>query len=147
MAKKRAIGLAADFGGDELKLSIIPWLKKQGYKVQDLGTSVNYPDIAYKSMSVLKSGKIDLAVIICRAGTGMSMCANRYPSIRAALLYSSHAARLAREHQDANVAVLAADAFWGWRNKMFLKAFLTTEFSGKTRHKRRIAMLAKPPKI
>jgi ribose 5-phosphate isomerase B len=140
---KQAIAIASDLSSVELREKLVPWLKKQGYKVLDLGASIDYPDMAAIVARTIKSKKAERAILVCRTGIGMSIAANRFPFIRAALLYSTKVAKLAREHTDANVAVLAIDSFCTWRNKRFIKTFLTTKFSGLTRHSRRIAKLAK----
>lgn len=146
------IALAADHGGFHLKELLKPWLVKQGYKVLDLGafdveTPSDYPDYAAAAAKAIKSGKAEYAILFCRTGTGMYMAANRFPFIRAAMLYSTFSAKRAREHEDANVASIGTDTFTAADNKRFIKAFLTAKFDADTRHKRRTAKLAKLPKM
>ena len=143
----QTIAIASDLSSIRLRELLTPWLRKQGYKVLDLGASIDYPDMAAKVAQAIKSKRVGRAILVCRTGIGMSIAVNRFPFIRAALLYSVRATKHARLHTDANVAVLAMDSFCTWRNKRFVKAFLTTEYSNLTRHARRVAKLAKLPKM
>jgi len=146
------IALAADHGGFTLKNSLRTWLSAQGYRVIDLGAHTakaddDYPDYAVAAAKVIKEKKADFALLFCRTGTGMYMAANRFPFVRAAMLYSAASAKKAREHEDANVAAIGTDTFPAAQNKRFIKTFLSTKFDADARHARRTAKLAKLPKM
>ena len=146
------IALAADHGGFHLKESLKPWLASLGYKVLDLGAHSSnkhddYPDYAAAAAKAIHTKKADFALLFCRTGTGMHMAANRFPFVRAAMLYSAASAKKAREHEDANVASIGTDTFTAAVNKRFIKIFLSTKFDADPRHKRRTAKLAKLPKM
>ena len=137
---------AADHGGFEMKNQIVEYLRKQGFAVEDLGTnsadSVDYPDFAEKATAKVLAGQADLGILVCGTGIGISIAANRHKGIRAALLYNDDVARLAREHNNANVAV-----FGGRMQKpedvvRYLDTFLAASFEGG-RHQRRIDELDK----
>ena len=108
MAEK--IAIASDHGGFELKNALSEHLKAAGYDVLDLGThtpaSVDYPDIAQKMAEEIKNGTVKKGILLCGTGIGISIAANRFPFIRAALVHDAFGARLCREHNDANVLVL-----------------------------------------
>src|SRR5690348_11263830 len=104
------IAIAADHGGFDLKSILIPELHDLGYEVLDLGTmgrdAVDYPDFAEALAGAIVEGRAARGVLICGTGIGMSIAANRHRSIRAALVHDGTGARLARQHNDANVLVL-----------------------------------------
>ncbi len=133
------IAIASDHGGFELKERL-----KQHYanmNLTDLGTysteSVDYPDIADKMAQEILAQKANLGILICGTGIGISIAANRHKGIRAALIYSVEVARLAKQHNNANVIV------FGGRTMKFedvvakIDAFLAAEYEGG-RHQRRL---------
>ena len=138
------IAIAADHGGFELKEQ----LKKHfsALNFEDLGTfsteSVDYPDIADKMASKILAGEADWGILICGTGIGISIAANRHKGIRAALLYNVEVARLAKQHNNANIIV------FGGRTMKFadvvaeINAFMAAEFEGG-RHQRRLDKLDK----
>ena len=101
------IPIAADHGGFEMKKFIIEGLKKKGYTVIDFGTStsdsVDYPDFIHPLAKAINEGKYPLGIIICGSGNGAQMVANKYPGVRAALCWSEEIAKLARQHNNANI--------------------------------------------
>lgn len=101
------IGIGSDHGGFELKQALIEHYKKKKMKFADYGTNstelCDYPDVAKPVCKDVLSGKVDLGILICGAGIGMSIAANRNKGIRAALLYNEFAAQAAKEHNNANV--------------------------------------------
>lgn len=137
------IAVAADHGGFELKNVLIADLKAAGIPVLDLGTmsseSVDYPDYADAVAAALASGKASRGVLLCGTGIGMSMAANRHKGIRAALCRDVTEARLARQHNDANVLCLGGRTTGPEVARDCLRTFLATEFEGGGRHTRRIA--------
>lgn len=105
----KKIAIAADHGGYELKEVLKKHYAEQGLNFIDLGTaseaSVDYPDYAAKMADAVLSGKAEVGILICGTGIGISIAANRYHGIRAAVLYDDDVARLAHEHNNANVVV------------------------------------------
>lgn len=144
MASER-VAVAADHAGVGLKSLVEETLAELGYQVSNLGTdgpeSVDYPDYADKLAAALKDGAASLGVLICGTGIGMSIAINRHRHIRAARCQDVTDARLAREHNDANVLVLGARTIGAETAKDCLRAFLATKFEGG-RHQRRIDKLS-----
>jgi ribose 5-phosphate isomerase B len=139
-----AIAIASDHAGYELKSTLIEELKAKGYEILDLGTngpeSVDYPDFGKALAEALGAGKANRGVAVCGTGIGISIAANRYPGIRAAVCHDETSARLAREHNDANILALGARLLGSEVAKDCLKAFLTTKFA-EGRHAPRVAKL------
>lgn len=135
------IAIAADHAGVELKSVLAEDLRKAGLKVIDLGTnsneSVDYPDFANALAKALRDGKAQRGLLVCGTGIGISIAANRHKGIRAALCRDATDARLAREHNDANVLVLGGRTTGVEVARDCLKSFLSTPFSGG-RHQRRV---------
>ncbi|MDR1008643.1 MAG: RpiB/LacA/LacB family sugar-phosphate isomerase [Rickettsiales bacterium] len=137
-----AIVIGSDHGGYRLK----EFLKSRIGGMVDVGAygeeSSDYPDFAFKVAEFIRENPGAYGVLACRSGQGMAMAVNRFPFIRGALLFSLDLARLAREHEDANVAILSADYFSDEQNLEFLRVFLSTPFSNEERHVRRIGKYA-----
>ncbi len=136
------IAIAADHGGFELKEAL-----KQHYSnlnLLDLGTystaSVDYPDYAQKVVQAILSGQADLGILICGTGVGISIAANRYKGIRAALLYSAEVARLAKAHNNANILVFGGRTMAVDDVIKRIDTFMQTEYEGG-RHQRRLDKL------
>ena len=140
------IAIASDHGGFELKTQLIEYYKKQGLTLQDMGTyssdSCDYPDIAEKLCQAILAGTFETGILVCGTGIGISIAANRHKGIRAAVLYSDDVARLAREHNNANVAVFGGRTMTKEEACRRMDIFLQTEFEGG-RHQRRIDKLDK----
>ncbi|HLF58780.1 MAG TPA: ribose 5-phosphate isomerase B [Alphaproteobacteria bacterium] len=141
---REMIAIAADHAGVSLKETLKGDLGDLGFDVLDLGTngpeSVDYPDYANAMADTIKQGKVARGVLVCGSGIGVSIAANRHPGIRAALCHDAVTARLARQHNDANVLVLGARTTGLEVAKDCLRVFLTTAFEGG-RHARRVAKL------
>jgi len=141
----RPIALAADHAGFVLKDLLVKEIERDGGAVLDLGTnsadSVDYPDYADRVAAAIASGEAERGVLVCGSGIGMSIAANRHPGIRAALVHDAVTARLARQHNDANVLVLGGRFVDAETARACLRAFLDTPFEGG-RHARRVAKLA-----
>ncbi len=141
MATERAILLAADHAGYALKTELMTHLADLGWAPEDLGTdspdSVDYPDYAARLSDAVAAGRAPLGVLICGAGIGMSIAANRVPGVRAANCLTEEMASLAREHNDANVLCLGSRLLQPTQAKKILWTFLETPFSGG-RHQRRV---------
>lgn len=137
----KKIALGCDHGGFELKEKVSAFLKTAGYEVLDCGTfssdSMDYPDTAYKAALAVSRGKAERAILICKSGIGNSITANKVKGIRAALCYNRKAARLSRQHNDANVLVLGSLFVKTEEAKKMIKLWLETPFEGG-RHLRRI---------
>ncbi len=139
------IAIASDHGGFELKNALVEHLKKEGYNVADLGThtadSVDYPDIAARMAEAIKNGEAERGILLCGTGIGISIAANRFPFIRAALVHDAFGARLCREHNNANVLVLGGRTTGPEVAFDCARIFLTTDFLGD-RHARRVEKLS-----
>ena len=142
---KKTIHIGADSAGYPLKQELIVHLKELGYEVVDHGTdstaSCHYPVFAEK---VCKSVQKDLdgcfGILVCGTGVGMSMCANKYHGIRAALCGDTYSARMTRQHNDANMLCLGARVIGSCLATDILDAFLGAEFEGG-RHAVRVEMM------
>jgi len=145
---RKTVAIAADHAGFELKSELSAELAAMGFEVLDLGTtgpdSVDYPDFANALAREMEDGEPARGLLICGSGIGMSIAANRHPSIRAALCHDEISARLARQHNDANVLVLPGRFIDAESAKKCLRAFLETGFEGG-RHARRVAKLSARP--
>jgi ribose 5-phosphate isomerase B len=137
----KAILIASDHAGFELKQQLEAELKALGYEFDDLGpttdASVDYADYAHPLAKRISEGEAERGILMCGTGLGMSYTANRYPHVRAAVAWSPEIAALAREHNDANVLVLPARFVGEAEGRAILKAWLETPFAGG-RHARRV---------
>lgn len=141
----KTIAIASDHAGFELKAALVKELEGLSYTVLDFGTnsadSVDYPDYAKKVVKSIKEGEAERGILICGSGLGMSMAANRYPFIRAAVVRDVEDAILSRQHNDANVLVLGARKTVEKDALDIMKVFLTTPFM-EGRHVARVNKLA-----
>ncbi len=139
------VAIAADHGGFELKTILVPELRALGLTVLDLGTAsaepVDYPDMADALAMAIESGRAGRGVAICGTGIGISIAINRHRALRGALVHDGLTARLARQHNDANVLVLGGRLLGPELARDCLKTFFTTAFDGG-RHARRVAKLS-----
>jgi ribose 5-phosphate isomerase B len=142
------IVIASDHAALELKALLAAYLGELGHDVDDLGphdtSSVDYPDYGYKLAEVVASGAVKYGVALCGSGIGISIAVNRNPACRAALVSEPLSAKLAREHNDANVIAMGARLTGSDMAKACLDAFLNTDFGGE-RHMRRVDKLSNPP--
>lgn len=140
-----AFALGADHAGFLLKNTLLAWLRARGHPVHDLGTnsadSVDYPDYAHAVCAEVTSGRAHYGVLVCGTGLGMSYAANRYPDIRCAMVSETTSARLARQHNNANVLALGGRMIGEDMAVDILATFLATGYEGG-RHDRRLAKLA-----
>ncbi len=136
------ISIGTDHGGFELKETLKASLAAAGYDVTDRGCfsreAVDYPDQARAVSEDVAAGRADRGILICRSGIGMSMAANKVSGVRAALCGDEELARLSREHNDANVLVLAADRTPAAPALRIATTWMAAPFSGGERHQRRI---------
>ncbi|OQY20160.1 MAG: ribose 5-phosphate isomerase B [Desulfobacteraceae bacterium 4572_35.1] len=102
--------IASDHGGFELKQALVAHLRNQGVEVDDLGVnnldSVDYPDYAALVAEPVSQGKEESGILICGTGIGMSIAANKFPGVRAALVHDQFTAQMSKEHNNANILVL-----------------------------------------
>lgn len=137
------IAIGCDHAGYELKKAIISFVTEKGCEVKDMGcdgTSCDYPTIASAVCKEIISGNCDKGILICGTGIGMSISANKYNGIRAALCSECFSAKYTRLHNDANVLCMGARTIGVGLADEIVDIFLSTEFEGG-RHKRRIDLI------
>lgn len=138
---KEKIAIACDHAGYEMKEMIKHLLEKQSYEVKDFGThsseSVDYPDFAHPLAEAMEKNEFNRGFTLCGSGNGISMVVNKHRNVRAALCWNEEIARLARQHNDANVCSLPARFVSEEEAKKIVDAFLNTDFEGG-RHERRV---------
>ena len=137
------VAVGADHAGYQLKEEIKNLLKKKGIECYDFGTHSSqnvkddYPDYAIKVGEAVAGGSCQRGILICGAGVGMGMAANKVPGVRAAPCYDTLTAHLSRQHNDSNVLALGARITDKELAKKIVEEWLKTEFEGG-RHKRRV---------
>ena len=136
-----AIAVASDHAGFDLKEILKRDLQTAGHHVLDLGTgsteSVDYPDFGKAMAEAIASGRAERGVLVCGTGIGISIAANRNPNVRAAVVHDATSARLAREHNDANVVAFGQRLIGVEVAREALQVFLKTGWDGG-RHVRRV---------
>lgn len=141
------IAIASDHAAFDLKAALVQWLRDEGHEVLDLGpenaTSVDYPDYGYKLAEAIAHGEASRGIALCGSGIGISIAVNRHPAARCALVSEVLSARLAREHNDANVIAIGARLIGIEQARACIAAFLSTPFAGD-RHQRRVEKLTHP---
>ena len=139
------IGIASDHRGYTLKEELKVFLASEGCTVEDMGTSgeasVDYPDFAASVARDVSKGICDRGILVCSTGVGMSIVANKFPNVRAALCADVQTAQQCREHIDANVLVLAGSYLTEESAKVLVTTWLETPFQGG-RHQRRLDKIA-----
>jgi len=142
MAEKIPIG--SDHAGYELKRDLVEYLRELGYEPEDMGTegteAVDYPDIAGEVAGAVSRGERKRGVLICGTGIGMSIAANKFPGVRAALAMDEHLAEISRRHNDANILTLGGRVHQPEQARKILKIWLETGFDGG-RHARRVGKI------
>lgn len=140
------IAIASDHGGFEMKKSLLAHFAAENMPLEDLGTyddqSVDYPDYAAKMAQVILTKQADLGILICGTGIGISIAANRYKGIRAALIYNTYVAQMAKEHNNANVLVFGGRTMAVEDVIAHIHTFLQASFQGG-RHQQRLDKLEK----
>jgi len=135
------IAIGADHAGYDFKSKVIQFLESLGHTVVDCGSntedSSDYPDYAHKVADLVSENKIDQGVLICGSGIGMSMAANRHPNVRSFVCNNTDIAKLARQHNNANIICFGTRITDFDTIKSCLKTFFETEFEGG-RHQRRV---------
>lgn len=140
------IAIANDHAAVGFKNEVIEYLKSLSIEVVNLGTdtdaSVDYPDYAYKVCKEVVDKNVDLGILVCGTGVGMSIAANKVKGIRAVVCSESYSAMMSRQHNDANVLCIGARVIDKEKAKEIVKAFLDNTFLGD-RHKRRVDKINK----
>lgn len=136
------LALACDHAGYRLKTYLLQHLRAQGWDCQDLGaydeSPCDYPDLAFAAAQAVAAGTYERGILICGTGIGSAICANKVKGIRAAVCHDPVSARLAREHNDANILCLGGRILGEALALGVAQAFLTGRFTGEERHSRRI---------
>lgn len=139
------IALASDHAGYAEKERLKTVLSDLGVEFEDLGPaseeSVDYPDYARKVADQVAQGQVEQGLLVCGSGTGMAITANKVPGVRAAVAWSEEIARLARQHNNANVLALGARTTPADEIPKIVRAWFSTEFEGG-RHAERVAKIS-----
>lgn len=139
------IVIGSDHGGLELKSVLCEALRQRGLEIADLGTdngdSVDYPDFAEKVAGAVSHGEAERGILICGTGIGMSIVANKFPGVRAALVTDEYMARMAKEHNNANVLVLGGRVLEAMTACRIVGVWLDAVYEGG-RHQRRLDKIA-----
>ncbi len=141
----QTIAIGCDHAGFEYKDAIIDLLKSKGVQVHDYGAfstdSVDYPDFVHPVAKEVLGNKAELGIVICGSGNGVAMTANKYQQIRAAICWNEELAKLARQHNDANMVSIPARFISQEVAISIVEAFIDQAFEGG-RHKRRVDKIA-----
>lgn len=142
----RSILIASDHAGYTLKQKLISYFQENNLSFNDLGcdskeNSVDYPDYANKLAQQFDENN-NIGILVCGSGVGVSIAANRYPKIRAALCHNQEIAKLSRQHNDANVICLGARFLDDETAITLVKTFLETQFENG-RHQIRVEKLSR----
>lgn len=135
------VAIGCDHAGVKLKKEILPVLEELSIEWKDFGTnkeeSVDYPDFGEKVSELVSRGKVERGILICGTGIGMSIVANKFPGVRAALCSEAYSAKMSRLHNDANILVLPGRILDGVTAREIVRIWFTTPFEGG-RHLRRL---------
>ncbi|MBI5286124.1 MAG: ribose 5-phosphate isomerase B [Deltaproteobacteria bacterium] len=135
------IAIASDHAGRELKVDLEAFLKEIGLGVIDLGTNgdeaVDYPDFGIPVAQKVSSGEVEKGILLCATGIGMSIVANKFPDVRAALVSDLYSARMAKEHNDANILVIGGRVVGKGLAREMVRTWLDARFEGG-KHQRRL---------
>lgn len=141
----KPIAIGADHAGFEYKSAIVDQLKMKGYQVKDYGTystdSVDYPDFAHPVSNAVEKGESGVGILICGSANGVAISANKHQGIRAAITWEQEIARLARQHNNANIICIPARFVSTPEAEEMINIFLATEFEGG-RHEKRVNKIA-----
>jgi len=139
------IAIGSDHGGVELKDFLVQILRSKRMEVEDLGTngreSVDYPDFGRIVALRVSKGEAERGILICTNGIGMSILANKFPGVRAALVHDLKGAQMSREHNNSNILVLGGGVTEKSLAEQILEIWLQTPFAGG-RHQRRLDKIA-----
>ena len=139
------IAIGGDHGGVDLKEFAVQLLRSQGLEVEDVGTrgtdSVDYPDFGQQVALKVAKGEAERGILICTTGIGMSILANKFPGVRAALVSDPISAQVSRQHNNSNILVLGGQTMDSILAKKIINLWLSTPFDGG-RHQRRLDKIA-----
>ncbi|HVG42726.1 MAG TPA: ribose 5-phosphate isomerase B [Chitinophagaceae bacterium] len=142
---QKLIAVGADHAGFDYKMIVLDLLQSKGLPVKDFGTyssdSVDYPDFAHPVSHAVESGEAAYGILICGSANGVAITANKHKDIRAAIAWNDEVAKLARQHNNANVLCLPARFISITVAEEIVTAFLNTNFEGG-RHQKRVAKIA-----
>jgi len=130
---KDVICIGCDDSGYELKLKVIEYLKAHGYEYQDCGSGEEpsrYPYYAARVAAAVSRGEIRRGILICGSGIGISIAANKFKGVRAAVVTDSYSARLTRRHNDSNILCMGGRMIGVWTALDIVETWLTTEYDG-----------------
>ena len=139
------VALGSDHGGFQLKDEISKYLHGQGFEILDCGTnstdSVDYPRFGFAVAQAVLNGQVDYGIVVCGTGQGIAMSANKLSGIRAAVCSETYSARMAREHNNANILALGERIIGVGLALDIVDVFLHTDFAGG-RHSKRLELIA-----
>ena len=139
------IAIGSDHAGWEIKNRLIRHLREKGYLIKDFGCvngdACDYPDFGLLVAEAVSRGEYERGILICGAGIGMSLVANKVPGVRAALCLNPFMVKVSREHNDANILILPGRIASPEESEELAIIFLKTEFSEEERHVRRLAKI------
>lgn len=143
------LAIASDHAGRELKEDLKEYLKSIGVEFVDMGVdsdkSVDYPDYGSPLAEKVSKGEIPKGVLLCGTGIGMSILANKFKNVRAALVNDVYTARMAKEHNDANILVIGGRVVGKGLAREIIKTWIDAKFEGG-RHQRRLDKIAEVEK-
>lgn len=138
------IGIGNDHAAVEMKQQIVEFLKESGYEVVNYGTdtteSCNYPEYGEKVGRAVVSGEVDLGILICGTGVGISLAANKVKGVRAVVCSEPYSAKLSKQHNNTNILAFGARVIGIEMAKMIVGEWLNAEFEGG-RHQKRVDMI------
>ena len=141
----KKIGIGGDHAGFEYKQMVIEVLNKLGHEVTDFGPdseeSADYPDFVHPLAKAVEDKKVDLGIAICGSGNGVCMTVNKHQGVRGALTWNVNLAKLARQHNDANIVCIPARFIDFDTAQQIVETFINTDFEGG-RHSRRVEKIA-----
>ena len=141
------IALGCDYGGYDLKQTVIAYLEEKGIAYRDFGcmdkNSCDYPVFGRAAAEAVASGECEKGIVICTTGIGISIVANKVKGIRCALCHDCFSAKATRLHNDANMLAMGAGVIGPNLAREIVDVFLNTPFSNEERHNRRIALIEK----
>ncbi len=141
---EKVIALASDHAGFDKKQVIIKYLEEKGIKYKDFGCysseSCDYPDFAHAIADAIDKGEFEIGITACGSGQGISITANKHQNVRSALCWNVEIAKLARQHNDANICALPGRFVTDEEAVAIVDAYLNAEFEGG-RHARRVAKI------
>lgn len=147
MSKSFKIAIGSDHAGWKIKEHLVQYLNEKGYEVMDFGCKSNnacdYPDFGLQVAEAVMRNEYERGILVCGAGIGMSLVANKVPGVRAALCLNPFMAKISRQHNDANILILPGRIISEKESRDMALLFLETDFSGEERHVRRVDKIKK----